>query len=462
MATNLPSKPGFDTLPNELVISIIERMPNDNAKDICNLSLTSRRMYTLSVDHLYKSLLVRRPWPLLRTLRSSPELANRIRDITWRHNFNDHDDTEENQAVLSSCIKLLESSHQDGLMRDSSGLRCDHEFIEILLMFTPNLRTLVIADRAFWPDGEYWFRRIANNLDRFVHLRTINIHGPLSVEAIAYLFLLPSLRNFIASDLVLPERTNNRRVWDNEIPLRTVLDPGSSQVEKIVLKRSVVEVPTLKYFTEACRDLKSFAYEQDINNDQRGMYSRSLLSKFGELSAAFILNRTTLEHLSIRGDHQMLRQEHVLQVARLASNMSNLRSLDMGLITHDDDPIQCTSDFVAKMVRLLPPTLEEMSFEIDWQEHWGSRGWEGPTEMLRHLATIASPKLSLKKVAVVDWPPFLGHFPPDFARLHQCFAEQSIDFVSIPASIEGPDPLQLLDFVEPGYVFVQVAVAEYA
>jgi hypothetical protein len=63
---------------------------------------------------------------------------------------------------------------------------------------------------------------------------------------------------------------------------------------------------------------------------------------------------------------------------------------------------------------------------------------------------------------VVDWPPFLGHFPPDFAQLHQCFAEQSIDFVSIPASIEGPDPLQLLDFVEPGYVFVQVAVAEYA
>jgi len=82
--------------------------------------------------------------------------------------------------------------------------------------------------------------------------------------------------------------------------------------------------------------------------------------------------------------------------------------------------------------------------------------------MLRHLAEMASPKLSLKRVAVVDWPPFLGHFPPDFAKLHQCFAERNIDFVSIPAHIEGPDPLQLLDYVEPGWVFVQVADAEYA
>ncbi|CAG5178688.1 uncharacterized protein ALTATR162_LOCUS8826 [Alternaria atra] len=462
MSTDVPRKSGFDVLPNELVISIIERMPNDNAKDICNLSLTSRRMYTLSVDHLYQSLLVRRPWPLLRTLWSSPELANRVRDITWRHNFNEHDDTEENQAVLSNCMKTLELSRQNGLICDVTGLQRDHEFIEILLMFTPHLRTLVVADRASWPDGEYWFKTIANNPARFMHLRSINIHGPLSVEAIAYLFLLPSLRDLIASDLIIPRRTGGKHVWDKEIPLRTVLDPGSSQIEKITLKRSVVEVPTLKYFTEACRELKSFAYEQDINNDQRSMYPQSLLATFGGLSAAFILNRTTLEHLSIRGDHQMLHQVHVLQVARLASSMSNLRSLDMGLITHDDDPIQCTSDFVAKMVRLLPATLEEMSFEVDWQEHWGAKGWEGPTEMLRCLADIAPSKLSLKRVSVVDWPPFLGHFPPDFAQLHQCFAEQKIDFISIPANIEGPDPLQLLDFVEPGWVFVQVAAAEYA
>lgn len=158
----------------------------------------------------------------------------------------------------------------------------------------------------------------------------------------------------------------------------------------------------------------------------------------------------------------MLCQGHVLQIARLASNMSSLRSLDMGLITHDDDPIQSTPDFVAKLVHHLPPSLEEVSFEIDWQEHWGSKGWEGPTAMLRHLAEMASPKLSLKRVAVVDWPPFLGHFPPDFAKLHQCFAERNIDFVSIPAHIEGPDPLQLLDYVEPGWVFVKVADAEYA
>jgi hypothetical protein len=395
-------------------------------------------------------------------LWSSPELANRIRNITWKHNLNDHDESEENQTVISNCIKTLGWFHEDGAIYNVTGPGCDHELIEIFLMFTPHLRTLVITDRASWPDGEYWFRTIANNPDRFVHLRSINIHGPLSLEAIAYLFLLPSLRDLIASDLVLPRRTTDQRVWDYEIPLRTVLDPGSSQIEKITLKRSVVEVRTLKYFTEACRGLKSFAYEQDINNDRRRRYSRSLLSKFGELSAAFILNRTTLEHLSIRGDHQMLRQEHVLQVARLASNMSNLRSLDMGLITHDDDPIQCTSDFVAKMVRLLPPTLEEMSFEVDWQEHWGSKGWEGPTEMLRYLADIAPSKLCLRKVAVVDWPPFLGHFPPDFAQLHRCFAEHNIDFVSIPANIEGPDPLQLLDFVEPGWVFVQVAAAEYA
>ncbi len=463
MATDGPSTGPFDALPNELVMSIIERIPNDNAKDLCNLSLTSRRMYALSLDHLYSSLSVRRPWPLLRTLCTSPELGDRVRKLTWKHNLDDKDDTEENRAVLLICLRMLDLEDNYGLTSDVAGPRRDDEFLEVFLMFTPNIDTLVVADRGFWPHGEYWFRTIANNPDRLLYLRSINIHGPLSVEAIAYLFLLPSLRDFTVSDLVLTRRNNHKRpIWDKFIPLQTVLDPGSSQVEKITLKRSVVEVPTLRYFTEACRNLKSFSYEQDINNDQRGMYSRSLLSKFSELSAAFTHNRTTLEHLSIRGDQQMLCQEHILQVARLASNMSSLRSLDMGLVTHDDDPIQCTPDFVAKLVHLLPPSLEEMSFEIDWQEHWGSKGWEGPTEMLHYLADIASPKLSLKKVAVVDWPPFLGHFPPDFAKLHRCFAEKNTNFVSIPAHIEGPDPLQLLDYVEPDWVYVQVAAAEYA
>lgn len=266
MSITLPSSCPFDALPNELVMSIIERIPNENAKDICHLSLTSRRMYTLSLDHLYRNLFVRRPWPLLRTLCANPELGNRVRNLTWKHDFDDHDDTEENQAVFLICIRILELPEKDRLMSNATGTRRDDEFLEILLMFTPNVDTLVVADKAFWPDDKYWFTTIANHPDRFVHLKSINIHGPLSLEAIAYIFLLPSLHDFTASDLVLLDQNNKRPAWDQDIPIQTVLDPASSQVQEITLKRSVVEVPTLRYFTEACRNLKSFSYEQDINN----------------------------------------------------------------------------------------------------------------------------------------------------------------------------------------------------
>jgi hypothetical protein len=271
-------------------MSIIERIPNDSAKDICHLNLTNHRMYTLSLDHLYRSVFVRRPWLLLRTLCASPELGSRVRQLTWKHGFDDRDDTKENQAILLICIRMLELSETDGLTSDTNGSRRDDEFLEILLMFTPNIDTLVVADKAFWPDDKYWFTNIANNPDRFIHLKSINIHGPLSVEAIAYLFLLPSLRDFTASDLVLARHPHYKRpVWDEIIPIRTVLDPASSRVENITLKRSVVEVPTLRYFTEACKQLKSFSYEQDINNgeissvrnayetctDLKNLYSRS-------------------------------------------------------------------------------------------------------------------------------------------------------------------------------------------
>lgn len=266
MSTTPPSSCPFDALPNELVMSIIERIPNENAKDICHFSLTSRRMHTLSLDHLYRNLFVRRPWPLLRTLCANPDLGNRVRNLTWKHEFDDHHNTEENQAVFLICIRILELPEKDRLMSNATGSRRDDEFLEILMMFTPNVDTLVVADKAFWPDDRYWFTTIANHPDRFIHLRSMNIQGPLSLEAIAYIFLLPSLHDFTASDLVLLGQNNNCPAWDQDIPIQTVLDPASSQVQEITLKRSVVEVPTLRYFTEACRKLKSFSYEQDINN----------------------------------------------------------------------------------------------------------------------------------------------------------------------------------------------------
>ena len=108
-------------------------------------------------------------------------------------------------------------------MSNATGTRRDDEFLEVLLMFTPNVDTLVVADKVFWPEDKYWFMTVANHPDRFVHLKSINIHGPLSLEAIAYIFLLPSLHGFTASDLVLLDQNNKRPAWDQDIPTATAM-----------------------------------------------------------------------------------------------------------------------------------------------------------------------------------------------------------------------------------------------
>ncbi|EOA83197.1 hypothetical protein ACJQWK_00188 [Exserohilum turcicum] len=466
MATELISTPGFSDLPNELVMNIIECMPIEAPKDICNFSLTSRRMHMLALDHLYNHVLVSCPWPLVRTLLNDPELAARVHQVTWKPDT-DEDYSSQNQKMLSS---LLKSFKPVGLKRWSSKKQepavtwRHHEFMNFFLMSTPIVATLVIKDTHGWRDNVYWFGGNVSETGKLQHLRSVHIHGPLCMEQTAHLFLLPSLRDITLIDLVqLERRTRDYVEWEKTIPLQTVLGPHMvSHVQNITLKRASVETQTLAYFTQACKDLKSFAYEHDVHNDLRNLHSPNLLAKMQTLASALTRNRASLERLSIRGDHQMLLQKHVLQVARLASGMSVLRSLDMGLVTHDDDPERCTPDFVMELVRLLPPTLEELTIEMDWQEHWGSKGWEGPTDMLRYFADIAPEKLqSLRRVAVVDWPPKLGCFPPDFAVLYQCFAEHGVHFASIPANIEGPDPLQMSDCIEPGWVFVMATDVEW-
>ncbi|KAE8863659.1 hypothetical protein PTNB73_06866 [Pyrenophora teres f. teres] len=466
MASETTSKSALLSLPNELILSIVERIDHESSQDLPSLSLTSRRMYMLSLDHLYGHLTVRSPWPLLRTIFLRPELASRVHKVTWRYNMKEKHDSLANRSTLFDYLDGLK------IPQISSTARCNmqsaqtwffHEFMETFVMFTPNLRKLIIKDTHAWKGNVYLFNMMAANPDRLAHLKSVHIHASLlSMEQLAHLFLLPSLRDVTATDLILLDRPEGGQLeWKSDMPLGTVLDPGSSAVENITLKRSCVGISTLGCFTAACRNLKSLSYEHEYYNDHRMLhYSLPSSSRFSTLASPLTHTRATLEHLSIRGDARKLDQTHVMQVARLASGMTRLRSLDMGLLSHDDNPDQCTEDFVAQLVRFLPSTLEEMTFEIDWQDSWGSKGWEGPTEMLCYIAALAPSKLHLlKRVAVVDWPPFLGHFPPDFAQLHRCFAQHNIHFASIPAQIEGRHPLQWSDYVEPGWVFVEVAEA---
>lgn len=80
--------------------------------------------------------------------------------------------------------------------------------------------------------------------------------------------------------------------------------------------------------------------------------------------------------------------------------MPNLRSLDLGLLMHED-----------------------------LQEH-------------------RTPASGVHRgVDVGDWLLSLGHFPPDFAELCASFAEQGIYFASVPDDSEEPDTIRDLDNV---------------
>ena len=201
-------------------MNIIECLPIENPRDIRNLSLTSRRMYQLSLDHMYNHVLVSCPWPLIQKLLHNPTLAARVKQVTWNLRAADEDRGQERRNLC----RLMKSLKPPGAPSATSRPRMlstwrDHEFMSFFITVTPAIHTLIIKDTSEWQDNIYWFHTAVGEWQALRHLRRVHIHGPLCIEQIAHLFLVRSLRDVTIVDLVQPERTPHDYLeWEKDIP----------------------------------------------------------------------------------------------------------------------------------------------------------------------------------------------------------------------------------------------------
>lgn len=280
-------------------------------------------------------------------------------------------------------------------------------------MHTPNLDTLTVKYTHRWSENMYRFQKIGSSATHLDNLHTVHIDNLLCMDQTAHLFLLPSLRSMTITNLVPKDDYNMYQKRAADILPRLILEPGISSVETLTLQRADMEPQTLTHFTNACKRLENLSYTYSF--DSTGS-SADLSFHLQYRASVLRTHRAELERLCLcQSYHGMQYRSHAIQVARLASELPNLHALDVGLLMHGDAQGDCTSDIIARFVGLLPPSLEELTLEIDWKEFWGAKGWVGPTEVLRCLAEVAPARLSrLKKVAVVEWPESLDFFPPLF------------------------------------------------
>lgn len=189
MTDDRSSITGIEALPNELLVSIIEQILSRSVKDIRSLSLTSHRMHVLSLDYLYNRILISRPLALIRTLSHNPELAARVRQVTWNPR-NDKTNISENQedlVILGTGIDSARNTEK----KQPCALWHQHESFNVLTMHTPNLDTLTVKHTHAWIENMYRFEKIGSSATHLDNLHTVHCDGPLCMEQTGHLFLLP-------------------------------------------------------------------------------------------------------------------------------------------------------------------------------------------------------------------------------------------------------------------------------
>jgi hypothetical protein len=338
-------------------------------------------------------------------------------------------------------------------------------YLEFFLFFTPRVEKLLVYDVWQWDDHSYWFESLAANPTLFENLKSVTLHGPLRLQNIVPLLTLPSIRNMELSQVINMRREPGRTFpWTDgrDDYLEKRLAHGSS-LERLILRESDILFSSAIEFFKSLRKLKNLTYEH-VPNDltyPTGWLSFAIES-MGEIYHG---QDCSLEHYRLRDKHILVEGNVCLLFARSVESSEDLQPVLQKLRFLDIGPCDLASFIGAgntlteqKIVEYLPRTLETLHIQwanaIDW-DHQLPPFLDFLLSLAR--AAAASSNMKLRHVAIVDWPGLAGWFPfPDkLLELQRAYEEMGMDFTVLYEDINDGEPLEVLDDVEPEWLWVQ-------
>ena len=459
----------LDTLPEELILTIIDHLNDlDSLQSLSNLNRTSHRLHRLTSERLYHRFLGRNSELALRTLSQTPGLARYVKEAVWHQErrTRPHIDVIEKTHIIQK-LNQLTVPHGTDLAEQFAklGHHDDYWYMEVLLLFMPNLESLTICHSWLWDDHHYWFKSLSPFFNPLSNskLTIATLYGPLRIENIIPLLTITSLTTLSLTQVVVMRREGYRVFQWSVWPVERLLANGSN-LSHLTLRESYIELEDLIPIFRNIKALKSFTYEHVPNDlvDERAMVYQINSSAF---MRCWKLQSESLEYLRIRDT----RSRDCSLMARLIREDSD-DALFSGLCTLDVGPLEpiwyqasTLQEAVNVLVEALPPSLKTLRFMIDHANDWehreqGSDWKHSLDEFLRVLAsTIVSARPTLGVVELVDWPPVMGYFPDSLPMLQKLYRDLNLRLGSVCGDVLDffeTDPLLVEEDAEEDWIMV--------
>jgi hypothetical protein len=437
----------LDQLPEELLLEILTYI--DHLPTLLALSKTSTRLHRLALPQLYHSFPGRNSELFLRTISHSPALAAHTKTAVWHQERKTRVpliDVLEKRHILTRLNELAVPYGLDIAAQYAKyGKNDDYWWLEVLLLFLPNLEHVYVCESWLWDDHHYWFKSLSPlfNPLSVSTLKSARLDGPMRIENIVPLLTIDTLRTLELTQVTVMRREGDRVFQWATWPVNSVLSARSSRLEHLCLRESYIESSTLAPIMQGIQALRSFTYEH-VRNDL--IDESEWIPNFAKATQPCLsYHAHSLEAVRIRESAETWFFAVAMFLDRptvhgMTSDWNEpayprLRTVDIG--PHKVYPL--SPDYDRHRVKALVEQLagvERLRIKLSNDE--GSSSDEGVEEpFLSALArAIALYNPSLKTVELVEWDPLRGWFPSEFPMLQRMYAERGLTLSSVPGEVK--------------------------
>ncbi len=472
----------MDSLPDELLLIILDYVAVTDFLANLALNMTNRRLHRLTTERLYKIYPGYSPNQFLRTTalpppHGRPALASYVEEVVWNYECNKH---FSEQGISPKCRRLLADTLQEkgyNLTPKHTLEDLPHDFLhlglegvdcvwysEFFLLFVPKVKKLVVNCRN-WNLRVYWFETMALNPTCFQQLSSITINGPVCLESLTPVFNLPSLCDLSVSKICpLPDTDIIMDEWDdNPYAIHESKTSNRYNLSHLsLLGHSYICLSRLLDLFCAFRGLNTFTC-QDLQSDPSSIHNISPTLDFPLLRACFFVQRKSLHTVVFHKENTHFTWD-ILPLMDALQCLENMTTLDISAFQATSLDFN-TNLIIPVMLGNLPSSLTSLTLTIYHCHNTHEKRCfclpilETTSQFLRALVSkfsIALPRL--KNLAVVNWPPQLGIYPSDYGDLRRQYKERGVEFVSRPRELSrlGPLKLKMLRGEDEGWVDVRV------
>ncbi|KAF2624804.1 hypothetical protein BU25DRAFT_413343 [Macroventuria anomochaeta] len=460
------AKASLDTLPEELILTIMDFL--DDIQPLLALNATTHRLHRLTLSRLYNRFPGRNSELFLRTISHSPQLAKYTKSTVWHQERKTvpRIDMLEKRHVVTR-LNQLAVPHGTDLAEQFAkfGKSDDYWYMEVLLLFMPNLESVEVRESWLWDDHHYWFKSASPFFNPLCEsrLKSATLYGPLRIENVVPLLTIPSLRRLKCSQVVVMRREGFKVFQWGVWPVERVLPEGASNLEHLALEESCIDLENLMPIMSGIKALKSFAYEH-MPNDLADEASRVDHINSAALSSCLKTQRASLEYIRIRDT-----QQHEWSMTNFLfgpnangeggrndrTDFPNLHTLDIGpLFSERFEHKSSLEEEVRALATESLPSLKTIRFMID-ANFFTNIALENFLRAFAH--TLASERPGMEVVELVGWDPMLGWFPDNLPALQEVYAHSGLRLGSVCGDIldiHGAEPLLINEDTEPDWVVV--------